>query len=458
MHPRKFSDYGVPILTVDEVAEFGPPERGSLARFEAVMVKQTLPTGAIVYRGTNSNMVGMGTPRRDHGSIYEVSEWHKQMASAVQEHFSGDELDRAAMMLLGLMRDVGESDAEYRARAAERIRLSAVVPPKRGCPECPAGLGERCGDDCPRVRRYKATRCKAIPVRGSKLTATKGEWKLATGFEGCSIHEDEPHDTHLFAEDFQQWRWGNEPEYVYCAVCECRIRDVGPAGLQCVRLLGSDRLGHVCDTCAKTPAADLEWHGDRLVPKTKREPVVVWSYLGVTSKVGWRDGGERFPTEFYVEFADAPSMACPDCGAAPNAREGCPGCRPPGCEKCVTPHEEGGHYCSPECVRQATEVLRGKHERRTVPLAALTRALRAALPVIAPTWDACDRKPLQAAAHEVCEIGEAAGDVGGVPLQPMLVGMLGIIAAAPHLAPKVATEQANKVLGEMRRAFPRKRT
>ena len=329
---------------------------------------------------------------------------------------------------------------------------------KRGCPECPAGLGERCGDDCPRVRRYKATRCKAIPVRGSKLTATKGEWKLATGFEGCSIHEDEPHDTHLFAEDFRQWRWGNEPEYVYCAVCECRIRDVGPAGLQCVRLLGSDRLGHVCDTCAKIPAADLEWHGDRLVPKTKREPVVVWSYLGVTSKVGWRDGGERFPTEFYVEFADAPSMACPDCGAAPNARAGCPGCRPPGCEKCVTPHEEGGHYCSPECVRQATEVLRGKRERRTVPLAALTRALRAALPVIAPTWDACDRKPLHDAAHEACEIGEAAGDTmhSGPRLQPMLTTMLGILAAATHLGPVVATEQARKVLADARKAFPRR--
>jgi hypothetical protein len=103
-------------------------------------------------------------------------------------------------------------------------------------------------------------------------------------------------------------------------------------------------------------------------------------------------------------------------------------------------------------------VLRGKRERRTVPLAALTRALRAALPVIAPTWDACDRKPLHDAAHEACEIGEAAGDTmhSGPRLQPMLTTMLGILAAATHLGPVVATEQARKVLADARKAFPRR--
>ena len=379
MYPQNPSGYDAPILTIDEVAEFSPPEVGSFARFEAAMVKQTLPTGATVYRGVNGNMVGTWTPRRDDGLFYGMPEWR-----VAQEHFSGAELDRAAMMLSGLMRNVGESDAEYRARVTGRIKLSAVAPSKRGCPECPAGLGEKCADDCPRVLRYKATRCCAKPQKGQKLAGNHDDMMLATGDEWCG-HDKSCDGRHVFRDDFCQWRWtwDQEPEFVTCSVCTARIIETGPMGLTGFCPPGSGRCGPVCDGCKHLDPYDLEWHGDRLVPKTK--PGAVWTY------------------ELIVGTRPTPSV-------------------------------------------------------EPIPLADLCRALRAALPTIAPTWDACDRKPLQAAAHEVCEIGEAAGDVGGVPLQPMLVGMLGIIAAAPHLAPKVATEQANKVLGEMRRAFPRKRT
>lgn len=256
------------------------------------------------------------------------------------------------------------------------------------------------------------TRCGAQPVKGQKLTNADGYAVPATGEERCGMTGKCNGGNHVAGLDFTHWYWGPDVEFFACAVCDKRIIDVGPLGLTCFQV--AMRRGIVCDDCKCFDPKMLEWEGDRLVAKPSKR--AEWTRI-------WARAPEK--TNMVAE---------------------------------AFRHEWGVHGVIP--TEMVAEFILGTAKPQVlVFLAPLCRALRAALPAIAPTWDACDRKALRTAAHEVCEIGEAASDapVYYAALPGTLVSMLGILAAATHLGPEVAAAQAQNLLSEARKALPRRR-